>query len=294
MGGSSYARDIGSTSFPSPSTSTASTVSSTSSSTASSEDVKHYYTTANKHSASSSSKIFSQQALDMIQTNLAHTSVHADVKPSRSIELTSGTGVVCALDVTGSMGNWLKVFLDKLPMFYGQLIAHGIAEPQLSVAVFGDAIKDNVRALQVTDFAEGLDIDTQVAKLWLTHSGLLAGAGNGVESANLAAYYYAHKCTLPPLPEANRDQKHFFFMTGDEPTYMDVDIKQFAPYFNPDDIKEMTTSEIFNRLKEKFHVFFILKTCEHKPYLRKNPNFNDEMFEFWAGLVGENRILPLE
>lgn len=83
-----------------------------------------------------------------------------------------------ALDVTGSMGDWPKVFLlfiqiiyDKMPMFYGQIMMKNyLSNPALSFCAIGDVEFDQA-PLQVTKFGEGKEIDDLIAKLWLEGGG---------------------------------------------------------------------------------------------------------------------------
>ena len=47
----------------------------------------------------------------------------ASVDPRRApVVCSAAEPIICAVDVTGSMGEWPRVIYDKLPMFYGQIM----------------------------------------------------------------------------------------------------------------------------------------------------------------------------
>mmetsp|Transcript_19237 Transcript_19237/g.18379 ORF Transcript_19237/g.18379 Transcript_19237/m.18379 type:complete len:97 (+) Transcript_19237:28-318(+) len=87
-----------------------------------------------------------------------------------------------------------------------------LTEPALSICGIGDAKYDQA-PLQVGEFGSGIELDQILSRMWLEGK----GGGNGIESYEVAAYFYArhvklNNCTLP-----------FFFVTGDEKMYPKVD-----------------------------------------------------------------------
>ena len=93
--------------------------------------------------------------------------------------------IVFGLYVTVSMGEWLKIIYDKLPMFYGQVIQQKYLEdPSVSFCAIGDS-DWSIAPLQVTPFSQGLEIDDQIKKIFLEGG----GGGNGKESYELLAYF---------------------------------------------------------------------------------------------------------
>jgi len=68
----------------------------------------------------------------------------------------AATPIVIALDVSGSMAEWPRIFYDKLPMLYGQLVLQGyIEDPAISFSMFSGG-----KPLQVTPFIRALRLTT--------------------------------------------------------------------------------------------------------------------------------------
>eukprot|EP00300_Choanocystis_sp_HF-7_P006000 c14418_g1_i1.p1 GENE.c14418_g1_i1~~c14418_g1_i1.p1 ORF type:complete len:617 (+),score=106.06 c14418_g1_i1:54-1853(+) len=150
---------------------------------------------------------------------LARTEVHPGANPrDRSITCNGQTGIVVAVDVTGSMGNWSKIMYDKLPMFFGQLILQDyVPDPTLCFAGIGDALAGDNAPLQVTEFRKGIEIDGEIKKLWLEGR----GGGNQKESYLEAMLFFASPnfVRLPLTENGRGGLKPFFFITGDEGLY---------------------------------------------------------------------------
>jgi 8-oxo-dGTP pyrophosphatase MutT (NUDIX family) len=215
------------------------------------------------------------------QTALGQRSLHVDLDPRvKELECKAGTTpIVVAVDVTGSMGNWTKIIWDKLPMFYGQLKMQGYCvEPSMSFAAVGDALTDSA-PLQVGNFAQGLEIDNVVGKVWLEGR----GGANDKESYDLAAYYYAEHVKV-----LDAAAKPFFFITGDEGLHGDIQSEKVKSWLPSGDkhVRELTTRQIFQELQQKFHVFH-LKKSYHKQ------DKDVAILEQWADCVGADRILSL-
>lgn len=175
------------------------------------------------------------------------------------------------------MGNWSKIIYDKLPMFYGQIMMKNYVEdPALSFAGVGDANCDTA-PLQVTEFAQGSAIDDFISKLWLEGG----GGGQNYETYELAAYFYSNRCNFSKVKG-----KGYFFFTGDEgfyPAILKMDIEKFIG----DHVKEtVPTDQVFQALKEKFHIFFL-----HKPYY--DLDIDRRMAAKWINLIGEENVLNL-
>eukprot|EP00757_Euglenozoa_sp_SAG-D1_P022552 gene22552-1341_t len=78
------------------------------------------------------------------EQKLVQKGLHEGTNPrGRRVRCVNTTPIVCALDVTGSMGNWTKIIFDKLPMFYGQILMHQYTEdPAMCFCGVGDAYTD--------------------------------------------------------------------------------------------------------------------------------------------------------
>jgi len=223
------------------------------------------------------------------QLALSHGSFHSELDPrGRTISCDSGTPIVVALDVTGSMGDWSKIIYDKMPMFFGQMIMHEYcSDPVIAFAGVGDAVCDKA-PLQVTDFARGVAIENGLKKLWLEAGG--GGACYGEqESYDLAVAFFASSAVS--IPEG---QKGFFFITGDEGVYNPVPLPwmhKWAPVaaheiFSQGSCRNQTPNAIFERLKRRFHVFHI-----KKPYTTAR---NIQILEQWQSLLGSSHVIEIE
>jgi hypothetical protein len=181
--------------------------------------------------------------------------------------------IVVAMDVTRSRGDDSKVVYDKMPMLYGQLLMQGyLDDPAISFAAIGDANGD-AAPLQVCDFATGTDLDRWLTRIWLEEG----GGGTGLESYELAAWFYARRTRLAD------GVKGYFFITGDEGFYPQVSAEHLAQHIigepgaatappagsavarrfsgleiaTPEDVQAVPASDVFAELSSRFHVLFL-------------------------------------
>jgi len=191
---------------------------------------------------------------------------------------------VCAVDVTGSMGKWSRVIWDKLPMFFGQIKSHNYLDDlAFSFCAVGDAYGDT-SPLQVCDFAQGNNLDTNMAKLYLEGGGV--GLQSGKETYELAAYYYARHCNFD-FPENSQPKKPFFFFTGDEGFYPNVCGDHVKKYISGESIVDISSKEIFRELCEKFSVYLMHKTLDYG-----GPD-DDEVVNMWKDAIGDKNVVLL-
>lgn len=189
--------------------------------------------------------------------------------------------IICAIDVTGSMGDWSKIIWDKLPMFYGQImIQNYLSDPSISFAAIGDSRCDEA-PLQITEFAQGSAIDDWISKLWLEGG----GGAQHYETYELAAYYYAKHCSIPNAHYSKI--KPFFFLTGDEGFYPAVRIDDIAHMFGDHIRAGITSEEIFTELKSKFNVFLL-----HKPYSIEKKELR--ILAQWQHVLGSSHVIILQ
>ncbi len=207
--------------------------------------------------------------------------IHPDLNPKNysSVNLASKgrTPIVFAVDVTGSMGEWVKIIYDKFPMFYGQLNLHEYAyDPTVSFCAIGDAECSKV-PLQVSGFASGLDIDSIITKLYLEGG----GGGNLRESYELAAHFYLEKCNLV------NHEFPFLFITGDEAFFNEITVKNVQKVFGGEKIAEnLNSREVMRNLKDKFNVFHLRKKFEDE-------NKEKGMYKQWCDTLGAERVLQV-
>lgn len=207
--------------------------------------------------------------------------LHPNLDPKNwndcKIETFSRSPIIFGLDVTGSMGEWVKIIYDKLPMFYGQLLLQKYLEdPAISFCAIGDH-ECSLAPLQVTPFSQGLEIDDQIKKLFLEGG----GGGNSKESYELVSHFYLNHIDLKNC------QFPFLFITGDE---------VFFEAITPDAVKKVIGSQIsqdiasvssFKDLCQKYNVFHI-----RKPY--GDPQKEKEMVKLWSQAIGPERILDVK
>ena len=110
----------------------------------------------------------------------------------------------------------------NLCQLMGLLLRKGyLAHPQILIGGIGDATCDRA-PLQIGQFESGIEIDQDLAKLWLEGG----GGGQQTESYELAMYFMARKTAIDCYE--NRGQRGYLFLIGDEMPYRRVKRKEVA------------------------------------------------------------------
>lgn len=124
------------------------------------------------YSSSSSSSWGSFGASDYSASKFTRSSLDSSMKPNGKILKSSAkTPIVIMLDVTGSNINFARVVYDKMPMFYGQIEQKGyLKDFEISFCAVGDAYTDHY-PLQIGDFAKGIELDSWLEKIVLEGCG---------------------------------------------------------------------------------------------------------------------------
>jgi len=212
-----------------------------------------------------------------------------------SEEHPNSTPIAVIFDVTGSMGSIPTVLQKKLPSLHGLLMRKGYVEdPQILFGAVGDAHTDHV-PLQIGQFESDNTSDENLENILLEGHG---GGGNH-ESYELAAYFMANHTHLDSFEK--RGKKGYLFLIGDERIYDRVNRSQVARLIDDDHKLEAdpTTEEVFAKLKEKYHVFFLFAvqgTYNESDVLPKeaaNSGGWGGGAMGWQPLLGENAI-PLD
>lgn len=160
--------------------------------------------------------------------------------------------IVVAFDVTGSMREVPKLFIEKLGALMGLLVKKDyVRDPHIAFLAIGDATCDNA-PLQVGQFESGNEMDMALSHVYLEGG----GGGHVTESYELAMYYLARHTELDSL--SKRGKKGFCFLMGDEIPYKLVDKGQVKTYIGDTIQANIPTEDILNELREKFEVFWIL------------------------------------
>lgn len=119
-------------------------------------------------------------------SKLTRTSLDSSMSPNGKIlESKTKNPIIVILDVTGSNINFARLVYDKMPMFYGQIEQKGYLEDfDIAFCAVGDAYTDEY-PLQIGSFAKGIELDSWLEKVVL--EGM--GGGQEKESYELVAYY---------------------------------------------------------------------------------------------------------
>jgi len=128
-----------------------------------------------------------------------------------------------------------------MPMLYGQIMEQGILDdPSFSFMAVGDGKYDE--QLQVTNFAQGMEVDSELKKLYL--------AGNGQGSPENYEYsaYFLHKHS----DFKGSKTKPFFFLIGDAKYFPQIPKERLAQVFGEAvKKKDMDSKRMWTKVLEK-------------------------------------------
>jgi len=200
---------------------------------------------------------------------------------NRRIVCEAENPLVYDFDVTGSMGTLPKIIYDKWPGIVGQIVAlNYLPDPQMSIAATGDIRSDN-SPIQVADFSALRNLDKWLKRIHFEGN----GGGQGSESYEMAAYYYAYLCDLPNA------KNPIYLITGDEAFVEKIYAKDLQEHFGGEP-RATTASKVFADLLKKFrgNVFRI-----HREYVGTgNEGWTDgKIISQWEGVLGKERIIHL-
>ena len=228
--------------------------------------------TSKSSRGSSGTTVVSEQAL-------SSTSVDPLFLPKgRRINSIARNPLVYGFDVTGSMGNLPKIIYDKWPGIVGQIIARKyLPDPQMSLAAIGDIVSDRAPQ-QMADFSVLRNLDRYFKRIYLEGN----GGGQGMESYEMTAYYYAYLCEIP-----NAENPICLF-TGDEGFRENLYADDLKEHFGGEH-KDTTAKQVFADLIKKFkgNVFLI-----HRYYSSGNGN-DEDIVSSWRRVLGQSRIIFL-
>lgn len=170
-----------------------------------------------------------------------------------SVEHPASTGIVFALDVTGSMGAIPKALATtELPKFMRLLEACKVPDPQILFMAVGDAFSDRA-PLQVGQFESTAELMDQ----WLTRTYLEGGGGPwGKESYELALYFLAQHTAMDCVEK--RGRRGYLFLTGDELPYDEIPRSVVETLFGDKLDGDLKTPEVVAELLKTFVPFFLI------------------------------------
>jgi hypothetical protein len=186
----------------------------------------------------------------------------------------NSTGIVFALDVSGSMGEIPRTLATQtLPAFMKTMLEAGVQDPQVLFMAVGHAVSDRA-PLQVGQFESTEKLMDQ----WLTLMFLEGGGAGGNESYEVAMYFAARHTLLDSIEK--RQKKGYFFVTGDEPTNPAVVGAQVEKLIGDSLPADIPTADIVRELSQKYEYF----------YLIPDPGRGGVKAD-WARLMGERVIV---
>ncbi len=172
-----------------------------------------------------------------------------------SKEHPASTGIVFALDVSGSMGDIPRRLATKTLPTFMQSVASVLPDPQILFMAFGNAYSDN-SPLQVGQF----ESEAHLIDRWLSATHLEGGGGGLGESYDLAMYFAARHTAMDCLQK--RKKKGYFFMTGDEVPFATLSRGHVASLIGDSVERDIPIDEMTAELLTSFHAFFLIPDKE--------------------------------
>lgn len=178
--------------------------------------------------------------------------------------------IIISLDVTGSMGNIPRMFIqDGLPTIVSKIIQAGVQSPQICFTAIGDHKCDRF-PFQAGQFEANDELlDNWLTKVYLEGNG---GANDG-ESYALAWKFATDHTSCDYI---NKGNKGFLFSIGDEPNLRTYSKNALNTLFGGqnDDESDLSLFEKASKTWNMYHIFI-----EHG-----NRRVNSE----WSQLFGTN------
>ena len=188
--------------------------------------------------------------------------------------------VAVLFDVTGSMGRVPHIVQENLCQLMGLLLRKGyLAHPQILIGGIGDATCDRA-PLQVGQFESGIEIDQDLAKLWLEGG----GGGQQTESYELAMYFMARHTSIDCLEK--RGQRGYLFLIGDEMPYRSVKRKEVSKLIGDRLGDDIPVEQMVRELEGRYDTYFILPNLTS---YYDDPKIHSR----WVELLGQN-VMRLE
>lgn len=176
--------------------------------------------------------------------NIVRESLDCDAHPVSN-------AIAVLFDVTGSMSEVPKQFVEKFPALMSLLVKKGyVSDPHVLFGAIGDAYSDQV-PLQVGQFESGNEMDDALANIFLEAN----GGGQQTESYELAMYFMARHAKMDCIEK--RGKKGYLFLSGDELPYKKVNKDQVERIIGDKIEADIPLDQILAELREKFEVFWI-------------------------------------
>ena len=188
--------------------------------------------------------------------------------------------IAVLFDVTGSMGVVPRVLQTKLGALMQLLIKKGyVNHPQLLFGAVGDAYCDAV-PLQIGQFESGIEMDDDLAKLYLEGG----GGGQVHETYELGLYFIARHTSIDCYEQRRR--KGYMFTIGDEKPYPVARRRHIEQLIGDRPKRDIPVEQIIAEAQQRYEYFHIIPT-------NTSHGRNPEVQARWTDLLGE-RVLRLE
>jgi hypothetical protein len=198
-----------------------------------------------------------------------------------SLKTNCESPLVIACDVTGSMGEWPAVIFSKLPYLDLEGKEYLGEDMAISFAAVGDNRASDRYPLQVREFVSGKKLEEELQKLIIE-----GGGGGGMkEGYDLAAYYYAHKVSMP------KAIRPIMIFIGDEGLYENLNKEDIKEWTGDSAQSRMDIKQIFDDLKARYSVYLI-----RKPYSGGGDGMSStdqDIYAQWETHLGSDHIAIL-
>lgn len=205
-----------------------------------------------------------------------------NIRESRdSDEHPNSLPIVVGFDSTGSMGGVPRTVQKKLSLLFGLLVDKGYAaDPQVSVATYGDATCDRV-PLQVSQFESDNRVDEALDNMFLEGG----GGGNNGETSNLLLYYAATHMSTDSFEK--RGHKGHLFIIADE-KQVGINAGHIKEFIGDDQplLEDLSNEAIARAATEKWDVWVLL--------IDNTSARVQHSHEFYSKLFGANQVLTVE
>ncbi len=198
--------------------------------------------------------------------------------------------IILTLDQTGSMSRVIGAIQKSLPALMGLLVRKNyLPDAQILISAIGDANSggdyggsySEKAPLQMGQFESGIEIENDLTNLYIEGR----GGGSDHETYEYMAYMAARHTSCDAWEK--RGEKGYMFFIGDEMTYDKVYAHQVKRLIGDDLQEDIKTVDIFEELKKRWNVFFILP--------KKAANGGSmEIKNHWANLIGAEHVLELD
>lgn len=187
----------------------------------------------------------------------------------KDIQTDSLYPIVVAPDHTGSMGDWIDIILEKLPLL-GTETGRYVPEYDMSAAAIGD--RSDQYCLQVRDFASGEELVDHFAYIYPERKG-----GPNPESYGLLAYYYLNHCKI------DKAVKPLFIMILDSVPHEEVLRSEIKEWTGDVVQNNLNAEELISQLADTWNLYVV--------YADRHGSGGEAAY--WERLIGKQSVIVM-